>query len=49
MVHARKTTRISTGGHYPPRAMLVPKEPQEEAPQEQEQAPKVLVQAPAPP
>jgi hypothetical protein len=49
MIRAHKTVRISTGGHYPPRALLVPKEPQEEAPQEQEQAPTAPVHVPAPP
>jgi hypothetical protein len=40
MVRGRKTARITTGGHYPPHALLAPKEPQEEALQEQEQTPK---------
>jgi hypothetical protein len=48
MVRASKTTRIITGGHYPPRALLAPEEPQEEAPQEQEQTPEALIQAPSP-
>jgi hypothetical protein len=49
MVRGCKTARITTGGHYPPRALLAPEEPQEEAPQEQEQAPEAPIQAPAPP
>jgi hypothetical protein len=48
MVCAHKTACITTGGHYPPRALLAPEKPQEEAPQEQEQAPKAPFQAPAP-
>nr|AGT16160.1 hypothetical protein SHCRBa_007_O13_F_60 [Saccharum hybrid cultivar R570]AGT16165.1 hypothetical protein SHCRBa_007_O13_F_170 [Saccharum hybrid cultivar R570] len=49
MVRGRKTTRITTGGHYPPRALLAHEEPQEEAPREQEQAPEASIQAPTPP
>jgi hypothetical protein len=49
MVHGRKTARITTGGQYPPRALLAPEEPQEEVPQENEQTPEAPIQALAPP
>jgi hypothetical protein len=48
MVRGRKTARITTGGYYSPRALLAPEEPQEEAPQEQEQTPEAPIQAPTP-
>jgi hypothetical protein len=48
MVRGRKTAYITTGGHYPPRSLLAPEEPQEEASQEQEQASETPIQAPAP-
>ena len=34
MPHANKTTRISTGGYYPPHGLSM--EPEEEEPHEQE-------------
>jgi hypothetical protein len=49
MVRDHKTAPITTGGHYPPRALLAPEEPQEEAPQEQEQAPEAPIQTSASP
>jgi hypothetical protein len=49
MIRAHKTARISSGGYYPPHALDAPVEPQEGEPQEQEDTPPVLVQAPAPP
>jgi hypothetical protein len=49
MARDRKTARISSGGYYPPRALLAPEVPQEQAPQEQEQVPEAPIQAPAPP
>jgi hypothetical protein len=49
MVRGHKTARITTGGHYPPCALIAPKEPQEEVPQENEQTPEAPIQVPAPP
>jgi hypothetical protein len=49
MVRGRKTARITTGGHYLPRALLALEEPQEEVPQEKEQTLEAPIQAPAPP
>jgi hypothetical protein len=49
MVRGRKTACITTGGHYPPRALLAPEESQEEVPQENEQTPEAPIQAPASP
>ncbi len=49
MARDRKTARISSGGYYPPRALIAPEEPQEEVPQENEQTPEAPIQVPAPP
>jgi hypothetical protein len=49
MVHGHKTARITTRGHYPPRALVAPEEPQEEVPQENEQTLEAPIQVPAPP